>query len=248
MGKNFNHRNAHGLKWYWVSSSLKRAVSPRSAGAILSYASMPLASTSATMPSCRIQMQSATSSASHRSAPAGSCTQRDAFIDLSIESSCKLQLAIYEWSLRGTRGNPFMCLDNIGIHLSSDALMQDPDAIRHVISFRGLRPQEAANRSAFVLCPRIHGWATCYFVACCPSPKYRCPRAVHRPSLPRHQPLSMYCSKSGSTVVPIKAASCHKYSLHCLREVMIDRQLTYNHPFGAISISGAHIHNRYMMK
>ena len=35
--------------------------------------------------------------------------------------------------------------------------MQASNAIRHVISFRGLRPQEAANMSAFVLCPTWDG-------------------------------------------------------------------------------------------
>jgi len=36
------------------------------------------------------------------------------------------------------------------------ALMQDPNAIRHFISLRGLPPQKAANTSAFVLRPTIH--------------------------------------------------------------------------------------------
>ena len=52
------------------------------------------------------------------------------------------------------KGDTFMCLDVIGIHLS-DALMQDQNALRLVISFRGLRPHEAANRSAYILRPTL---------------------------------------------------------------------------------------------
>jgi len=84
----------HGLKWCSSSNSLSRAVSPMSAGAFLTLLSMPKASKLATAPSCKIQMQSATSSISQMSAPAGSCAHKQKML---AEFSADTGQQVFAW-------------------------------------------------------------------------------------------------------------------------------------------------------